>query len=585
MRPNPQRLCPLKLITGRVVSLGVVTVSLLESLVGSWVSIFMQRQRLLCTLDLSFKAIHCGASGEQVLRMSPSLKDELISCCILGTMTVCNLRAKTLGVIKATDASDWGMASVEAALPAAIAREAPRFALSKSVWTKLLPPSKAWLKMKQLISADEELPGDEVFDTHPFWALLANFPPYKELWRKPYERSCHINIGEMTAHLKEEARAGSQYSSSRCCYALDSQVALGALVKGRSSSCGLSSLLKRSLAIQLGYDLYSNFGIFPSAINRADGPTRGTQPAAPSVSGPPFWRTLSRGQYEDFERWLADRGLRESEAAIHEEFVPLGARQRHDVPAGGLSVGGETTVEEEVRGSETGAGSVSELSQEAQQALNRVPSKFILWPKGSTKQFSPPGALDLYSGTGGVARQLISMGCPFVIVVDWKKGSEANLLDEDVRALVLLLISTRAVCLVGSAIICSSFSKAVTPSVRSPRFPRGLPGMRRSMRQKVVDGNSHSDLNVVVIYVRLSKTTFGSGWRILIPPIYGFSGVMAGSDGRIVIGCTELIFAGSGHGGGNVLALQLHCHPSEDEEFYVGAIHLVIFNFEGNTPT
>ena len=341
MRPNPQRLCPLKLITWRVVSLGVVTVSLLESLVGSWVSIFMQRQRLLCTLDLSFKAIHCGASGEQVLRMSPSLKDELISCCILGTMTVCNLRAKTLGVIKATDASDWGMASVEAALPVAVARKASRFALSKSVWTKLLPPSKAWLKMKQLMTADEELPGDEVFDTHPFWALLANFPPYKELWRKPYERSCHINIGEMTAHLKEEARVLSQYSSSRCCYALDSQVALGALVKGRSSSCGLNSLLKRSLAIQLGYDLYSNFGIFPSAINRADGPTRGTQPAAPSVSGPPFWRTLSRGQYEDFERWLADRGLRESEAAIHEEFVPLGARQRHDVPAGGLSVGGE----------------------------------------------------------------------------------------------------------------------------------------------------------------------------------------------------------------------------------------------------
>ena len=262
MRPNPQRLCPLELITWRVVSLGVVTVSLLESLVGSWVSIFMHRQRLLCTLDLSFKAIHCGASGEQVLRMSPSLKDELISCCILGSMTVCNLRAKTLRVIKATDASDWGMASVEAALPVAVAREASRFALSKSVWTKLLPPSKAWLKMKQLISADEELPGDEVFDTHPFWALLANFPTYKELWRKPYERSCHINIGEMTAHLKEEARVGSQYSSSRCCYALDSQVALGALVKGRSSSCGLNSLLKRSLAIQLGYDLYSNFGFF-----------------------------------------------------------------------------------------------------------------------------------------------------------------------------------------------------------------------------------------------------------------------------------------------------------------------------------
>ena len=45
----------------------------------------------------------------------------------------------------------------------------------------------------------------------------------------------------------------------------------------------------------------------------------------------------------------------------------------------------------------------------------------------------------------------------------------------------------------GAAPICSSFSVAVTPPVRSSKYPRGLPDLRRSMQQKVRDGNSHSD--------------------------------------------------------------------------------------------
>ena len=45
----------------------------------------------------------------------------------------------------------------------------------------------------------------------------------------------------------------------------------------------------------------------------------------------------------------------------------------------------------------------------------------------------------------------------------------------------------------GAAPICASFSVAVTPPVRSSQYPRGLPNLRRSMQQKVRDGNSHSD--------------------------------------------------------------------------------------------
>ena len=58
---------------------------------------------------------------------------------------------------------------------------------------------------------------------------------------------------------------GLNLQSVRCSFALDSQVALGALVKGRSSSGALNSLLRRSLPVYLGSDLYPTYGFYPTS--------------------------------------------------------------------------------------------------------------------------------------------------------------------------------------------------------------------------------------------------------------------------------------------------------------------------------
>ena len=71
VRPNPSRFWPLVLITVRVIQLGLATRSLLESLVGSWVSVFMGR-RLLSLVNLCFQAIREGPS-QAILRLSPEL--------------------------------------------------------------------------------------------------------------------------------------------------------------------------------------------------------------------------------------------------------------------------------------------------------------------------------------------------------------------------------------------------------------------------------------------------------------------------------------------------------------------------------
>jgi len=66
------------------------------------------------------------------------------------------------------------------------------------------------------------------------------------------------------------------------------------------------------------------------------------------------------------------------------------------------------------------------------------------------------------------------------------------------RRKVLRLIELRAVRCVGSALVCKSFSVAVTPPVRSRQFPRGVPWMSLAMKEKVREGNSMSDFNAEI---------------------------------------------------------------------------------------
>ncbi len=505
VRPNPQRFWPLAVVTMRCVLLGVVSISLLESLAGSWISIFVLRRRMMCTMEVVFKALHCGAGPGDVLRLSKELKSELLSFVLLGMVCVSNLRARTLPLLKATDSSSWGMAAVETVLPVNVARELGRFCLTKSVWSKMLPPGKAWLRTKQMLDYREELPDGEHFDTHPLWETVARCCSYKELWRLPHRREVHINVSELEACLREEARVGLNLQSVRCSFALDSQVALGALVKGRSSSGPLNSLLRRSLAVFVGSDLYPTYGFYPTAINPADGPTRGVGPREPDCATPDWWSSLSAGDPTGFDEWLGGYGTENAGVTHDDEFAELG----YLPPTSTVGVeenGPFGSTDEDaaeplacLSGEEMMPESGVTLSSEALALLCQIPEKYVWWPKGSDRVFRTPGAIDLYTGSGGVARALLRLGCPFVVVCDWKMGSEADLLDPKVQELVLNLLRNKAVEVYGSALICSSFSKAVTPCVRSPRFPRGLPGMRRSMRLKVKQGNQHSDFNALAI--------------------------------------------------------------------------------------
>lgn len=509
-RPNSHRVWPLVLITVRVCCLGLTSIGLLESLCGSWISVLMCRRRLLSLMSVVFEAVGCGLDHKQVIRMSDELKDELMSIVQLVSLACVNLRAQTQPILKATDSSNWGSAAVSCSVPLQIAKEAMRHSLSRSLWSRLLPPGKAWLKCKDMLAPAEELPDERSYSTHPLWEVLARALPYKEEWRRRRQKQVHINVSELAAHLREESRVASSMTSIRMLYALDSQVSLAALVKGRSASKSLNCLLQRSLPHVLGSDLYSGLGFFASSINRADGPTRSAEPPPPDMPLPLWWDDLAEGKFDAFDSWLAEVFETAGLEPMEVDFSELGYRapvvlatsksERSKKHFSSLKV--VPKVEEEKLLSNTSIQKpVSTLTQDVVAMLETVSGVQVWWKAGVDHSFCQPGALDLYTGRGGVAKALLKHNCPFVITYEWKRSSKENLLDRDLQLFILALVRGKAFRVAGAAIICVSFTRAITPAVRSSRYPRGMPTMRRTMKQRVHEGNVRSDFVAELICV------------------------------------------------------------------------------------
>lgn len=504
-RANDSRFWPLVLITVRVACLGVSTISLLQSIAGSWISVLCIRRRLLSMMNLIFDAIACSSGPSQVVRLSGALVDELFSFCIGGMMACFNMRAKVRGEIRASDASNWGMAAVLGKVPVPVAREAMRWSLSKSLWSKLLPPGKAWLRGHGLLCPEDELPSGELFDTHPLWTALARCYVYRELWRRQHHRAIHINIGEIRAALREELRMSADYVCVRSPFALDSQVALGALVKGRASSRALNSELQRSLGPMLFSDLYFGYGYWPSALNRADAPTRDADVPGPDMEKPSWLSDLEEENYEAFDQWINSTGVDPSFADLIDCY---GRMQQVEVdlrPAAmmkpvikGRERGSEPAVDFDAARAQVSPLEVSDVfSAEVKEVLLSFSlEQFDFFDQDN--KISCPGALDLYSGVGGVRRALIRGGCPWVLSFEITRSGSEDLLNKEVQKKILFLIYEKVVVLVGSAIVCRSFSVAVTPPIRTAQYPRGVPWMSLTMKGKVREGNLMSDFQAEV---------------------------------------------------------------------------------------
>ena len=504
LRCSQKRLWPAIVITWRVCLLRLSTVSLLESLAGVWVSLLGLRRRLYAAMDLVFQPLMMDQKSNAVLRLSDEMVAELASLAILGTLAVVNLRARFAQFVSATDASSSWMAAVRAEVPEQITAEISRQCLRKGVWAKLLPPGRAREREHGVLDPLEELP-EATFQQHPFWDALARYPKYSEVWRREIRRKVHINVSELKAFVVEEKRICTGFSSIRYGSGLDSQVALGAIVKGRAASAHLNKVLRTSMAYPIGADVYALPMYYNTAFNRADGPTRNSPPAPPDVKEPEWWDDLTKGNTWRFDRWLKASNVKmPNEDLPYDEIVghqdlnlqPNSVLKRTNAAVKSVRERKQLPSEPVAAAVECTAGMAWEkgiLEPEIVELLRSFNTKQFFVKGAGVPDLTSPGALDLFSGRFGVAKKLIDAGAPWVLTFEWNRGSAENLLEPELRKKILKLVRGKAFLSLSAAPICASFSVAVTPPVRSKRFPRGMPGLRTSMRQKVSEGNSHND--------------------------------------------------------------------------------------------
>eukprot|EP00435_Cladocopium_sp_Y103_P033667 s2641_g8.t1 len=310
----PKRLIPLMWITARVALLGVATVGLLQVLSGSWISILQVRRRMLCLLDHLYAAQQ-GRDQAALVELSPELKSELWSLCALGPIAVADLKAASHPELFLSDASEEFTASVRTEITGEFCRELQRHCLARGAWGKLLSPWQSWLKSHEALADDEELPSGVPLVSHPLWLELAETMQFRHHHRKPCQTKKHINILELQSILEVEERLAQRHQDCRYVLGADSQVALAVIVKGRSSSAALNTLLRKSLPNVLGHGLYGSYGFIPSLANVADDPTRSVRIREPRRLPVFDLRASLDGCFHSLDAWLGRIGFTPEEVA------------------------------------------------------------------------------------------------------------------------------------------------------------------------------------------------------------------------------------------------------------------------------
>ena len=485
-----------------------------------------------------------------------------------------NLRARPHDHLLATDASSSWEAMVQAPVTLEFALEFGRHVLSKPRWSRLLLPFTAWKRAAGTLPEEDELPDGVPLLPHPLWMELFQSLQFEGALRRPTRRGDHINVSELRAALWAEQKVARRRPRVRIPLATDSQVALGALIKGRAASPRLNHVLASSIPSHLGWDSYLMLMYAPSALNSADDPTRDVPLRLPS-HGPPHWlQRALHGDFEGLDLYLSDRSYLPDQLVgfpeLHELVQPAEPlldrksarvqwlRRSFGKASSSLQakVNPEPLTRTEPRTSSLAA-TPSLGTAPPSHASSTLPSTgSSLMPSSSarslrcattcmsdrppseiaadtlspalqaelaifrTEQFVTfdrrppdlryPGYLDLYSGSYGAARALAKKSQRWVLTFELRRDAEEDLLQLRLQRRLLRLLAEGAFLGAQGGPVCTSMSRAVRPPVRSRTFPAGLPDCRPTMQAAVKAGNHHS--NFAAKIARIAHAAGKSFW-------------------------------------------------------------------------
>ena len=308
VRPIAERLIPVISLTVEVARAGVITKYLLSVLSGFYISVFQFRRRFMSLLEEVFKA-PTWATEHTVLEIWPRLESELWTLVALAPLGQTSLRSEYSGELSATDASDVWEAEVSVHVGEQFSREMARHTMRKSVWAKLLNPQAALLREKGVLQPEFELPGEECIQGNSIWQTIMQALPFKTRWRKRIRRKRHINVHELRAVIASEHRRARKKPGCRLVTGTDSQVALGVLTKGRSSSSRLNGVLRQSLPMYVALDISGFYFYVESSLNPADDPTRDEADRGPKIPCPRWLSDALDGDFAGLDTELKRVGL------------------------------------------------------------------------------------------------------------------------------------------------------------------------------------------------------------------------------------------------------------------------------------
>lgn len=148
------------------------------------------------------------------------------------------------------------------------------------------------------------------------WTAVVRSRVFQLKWRKRTKRRAHINVSELSAALRSEARRARRCPNRRWLLGSDSQVTLGALIKGRSASRCLNACLKRSLPTLLAYNAYTALQYIPTGDNVADDPTRDAVCRSPPIVEPPWLAAVKEEDYRGLDEVLRAHGVDDAAVPI-----------------------------------------------------------------------------------------------------------------------------------------------------------------------------------------------------------------------------------------------------------------------------
>ncbi len=549
MRAQLEKVLPIALVTAQVARLGAANRKLLEILTGSWVAILQYRRRAMCLLDSLFADIQ-RFDYSTTFFLAAETVDELWTLVGLCPLFVADLRAAVNQELALVDASGEWEAEVTTTVTPELATELSRQKLTKAAWSRLLTPFQARQRMHGLLSPSQEIPeGEEPARNHPLWTTAVKSHQFSLRWRKRTKRGAHINVSELSAALRSEARRCRRYPNQRLLLGSDSQVTLGALVRGRSSSKSLNRQLKQALPNLLAYNIYTNTQYIPTAVNTADDPTRDKE-CRPAELPEPFWFSeAAAGRFAGLDSILEAQGIDDESVAR----LPTRPRWREDVagavseqeelvsaeaerPCGALCPSGDLRVpsvpststepaasslfqcrdlpslapmrqqlrtgrNHRSRKPPVAAAPVFEpwlprrrLDCKATKLLSALPRNQFVVPRGLKYEdiADRPGHLDLFSGCRVAAQELANRSGRWVLTYDIEHSPLEDLLNLTVQAYIETMLEHGCFLTVTGGPVCASFSRAVRPAVRTALKPEGLDDLTETMQRKVEMGNRMS---------------------------------------------------------------------------------------------